>query len=389
MIQHEKLLVIESQNNIRICEGYDEEGAPKPAGNIFPLESVVKAGIARVIPIKDDIYIITPEILHPDSGLSSEVHVVVADWDQKEIKEKVTRYSYSSGCDACGAPLVADKTKKFTQPSMGCGYCGGVTKGASPETNTEWVTEIVINDYSRSDFWSNTLDNLRAESQPKHEKQNPWKFITTLFQSHETALPPEVVESSAGMFEPTDHIKITGPISRDSQTDLFVLFGPLAGDITPNENDYGHDTDPTVPRSYIVESTDDATDQGDYVIIIESDSGGKLPLIIMTDRDRIPSRFIVPLNSLFYDGWEVSRQDSAETFNSIIERSKLQKQSSPTSVPSAEFGRVKVFWWNNDSERHDGITDVLDNNDLDSTGLFVSGDIPNGDISAIFIEQTQ
>lgn len=79
---------------------------------------------------------------------------------------------------------------------------------------------------------------------------------------------------------------------------------------------------------------------------------------------------------------------SSSTLNEIIRRNDLQKESGPKSVGTEDYGTVKVFFWNTDSERHDAITDELNNNDFDYYGLYVSGDIPHGDVSALHIENT-
>lgn len=378
---------------IKYC--FDEGDEYEPTMNLIPLTTAVDLGLATAVKAEDKmLYVVTPAVINTTQGGEMAVDVVSADWNERLLEKEVATYTFTN-CISCGGSLMATSTEEITEAQMRCGYCGSLNKGdTSPKTKKIQIRELTVEHTYEEESWVGTVDELKMEAEAYHANQSSgWGRFKNHFNSEPA--PIAAIQAGGDLVQPSQKIIIAGPFSDAQQKDVFVQIGKLSPvgekrEEKEQQNEVMNQKKwyPQIPSSYLFEDITDITDRKDYLIIIESDSGEKLPLVIMTDQDGNPSRLAVPVSDLLDDGWKISLIGFNTSLNSIIDNNNLQELGGLTSVNADHFGTVKVFHWKKTSERHEAITDELENNDFQCWDLWVNADIPNGDVSSLSIKQS-
>jgi hypothetical protein len=372
----------------------EENGEYEPTVNLIPLTFAVDIGLAKIVQAEDEnFYVVTPTKINTSHENYSSVAVVDAERSEKVVEKEITSYIFTT-CTSCGGSLTDESTEKIMQEQIHCRYCGMLNQNTSSQTEKIDVREIEVENIYEANTWIGTVEDLMKEYKtPRSEKLTLWEHIKQLFSISVVTAPLEVIQAGRDLVSEEQKIIITGPFSDFNQKDFFVRIGELQTISGKGEEERQPvnrgERYPKIPPSYLVEEFEEISDDGDNLLIIESESGNKLPLVVMTDRDGNPSRFVVPLNALQY-GWTIIIESTDVSLNQVIaENTFLLNTNAPNSMNTIPYGRVKVFYWNyNNSERHDQITDMLNNNNFEIDELNISADIPNGDVSALFIEHT-
>ena len=402
--ERQPLDLSEIAKNHSIEAGYVVDFNSEPTTNLIPLEAALDINLAKIVKTEDDeLYVVTPTVIRTKQDKEAFVAVVSTIGREQMIEKEITTYNFGS-CTACGGPLTKGDGKKSTQEHIHCGYCSTMNQGiAKPEKMQ--IRKYEIEDITEEEAWIGTVQKLTKESEKSlNNRLKPLHRFMQLISPDEDMAPLQAIEAGKDMVTEEEKIDIFGPFSEYKKNNLFVKIGRLqrfGKEEKKNEKtEEKLDEDklyPRTPGSYVVDSVEGITDMGDYIVTIESDSGNVLPLVVMNDRDEIPNRFVVPLNALTRDGWNVSIKHSdlsliegkQYSLNEIVAKNNLQTKDKPFGLDTMEFGIVKIFWWNNNSERHDAITSELVNYDYDYDKAFVSAEVPNGDVSSLEIEQTK
>lgn len=286
---------------------------------------------------------------------------------------------------------VIVKGKKSLQEQINCKWCTTPNRGTAKSEMAQ-IRRFEIETVTEEKAWTGTVQKLTREGEDlQANRLSPLYRIKQFIRPSDPA-PSEAIQAGKDMVEAERKIKIAGPFTDLDQKNLFIRMGKLqtiskkpeeVQEETGGENLY-----PRVPGSYLIEVTEDITDRGDYLVIIESDSGNKLPMVVMRDKDGNPNRFVVPEGELINNGWKIKMKGVEPSLNDVILNNIVPLRSSD-SVDAEEWGKVKMFYWNNESDRHYAITNELNGNDFDYEETNVIADVPNGDVSSLRIEQTK
>jgi flagellar basal body rod protein FlgG len=376
---------------LEIKYSFDESDEYKPTMNLIPLAAAVDFGLAKVVKTKDDnFYVVTPAVIKTRQESEASVDVVSAEWSGHLQEKEITTYTYTN-CVACGAPLVDNNTEETTQEKIHCSHCNTQNQGTSPQTKKIQVQEFDVESVFEEEGWIGTIEELAKETEVYQANQsNRLKRLKNVLRSKPA--PIEAIRAGKDLVTAEQKIIITGSISDSDRKDIFVQIGKLQ--TIGEKREETHEAVsrgkryPRIPGAYLLDESTDITDRGDYLLIIEADSGDKLPLVVMNDRDGNPSRFAVSVGDLMKYGWKITTGVFTTQLNTVIETSNLQKTGGPKSVTVGDYGTVKVFEWNSESDRHEAIMDELDDYNFEYSDPWVSADIPLGNVSALYIEQT-
>lgn len=377
--------------SLEVVYSFDEADEFEPTVNLIPLTIAVEVGLAKIVQAKDaKFYVVTPATIDTSEQKEVPVEVVSADVNEYLDEKQVTTYTFTT-CGACGGLVVDEGRKEISEENTPCDYCGTMNKG------TAQTKKVEIRKFEVGTIWDETesvgtVEELTKKTKAAQANQSSRLYRLKQFFSLDRPVPLEVIETAKDFVDPERKIRMSGPfLNSEDNHDIFIQIGELRA-IGRKPEEKAHTTVnrgelyPRIPGSYLVETVEDITDHGDYLLIIESDTGERLPFVVMNDRDGKPSRFVVPVDELFAKGWRIFMGGFDRELNGIINWNSLNQIAGHTK--NEIYGTVKSFHWNNDSQRHDAITDALSDNDFNDASLYVSADILNGDVSSLKIEQS-